>query len=142
MLRNFTRFFASFRIAMPVCAFWAFIAPACASTSPEQRARHIADHAFRNAARSVATATGMLQMRCNPCACDDALRFEAHIYGRWQYVYVNAKRDRIEALFGDAESCPKTPFEIPVIFDSALYEAASGQAYYSVQIPDGAVIRF
>lgn len=129
-------------MAMPVCAFLIFAAQACASASPEQRAQRIADCAFRDAARSVATGAGVLQMRCNPCACDEALRFEAHIYGRWQYVYINAKRGRIEALLGDADGCPKTPFELSVIFDSALYEAASGQKYYSVQIPDGAVIRF
>ncbi len=51
MLRNFTRSFDFFRIAMPVCAFLIFAAQACASASPEQRAQRIADHAFRDPSR-------------------------------------------------------------------------------------------
>ena len=125
------------------CIFIAF-APAlvaCARTTPTSHAIELAqrrvDDAITTNARQMTMGALAIQLRYNPCPCDEVLQFEAKIYGRWQYVRLVGKREFVAKLIENASSsASKAPFEAIVILESVLYHSPSGQDYYTLQVFD------
>lgn len=122
-------------------AWMAALATSCGHMTPTSRSidrvRYRVDNALSTNAHRIVSGPVRLQLRYNPCPCDDVLQVEAKIYDRWQYVRLTGRREKVASLIAPlAAGDSRKPIEALVILESALYHSPSGQDYYTLQLVD------
>jgi len=82
-----------------------------------------------------------IRFRYNPCKCDEALMFDANLFGNWQRIKLSSTPDALDALVRTVmTNVPDAPFELPVTLKTIeTYTSSNHQQFYVFHFNEDAV---